>query len=227
MSNQNQADTAPVKDKAAQIPVAHPKVFCSHRSIDKPRVREIARKLREAGIDAWFDEWEIKPGDDVVAAINNGLAACDVGLVFFSNEVEHGKWVQAEISAITAQAIEDGKPVIPVLLEPGVPVPPLLRSRSRLAHDQLDQLIDAIYGRNSKPALGPPRIAAQQRRFVIRLRSMSQQEIAISAELDGAPVAAEQPVRLGAGFYFSYADFLHSRLPGAPPLGSHQCRSRP
>ncbi|HEV3263863.1 MAG TPA: CHAT domain-containing protein, partial [Gemmataceae bacterium] len=121
----------------------------------------------------------------------------------------------AEISAIAVQAIEDGKPVIPVLLEPGVPVPPLLRSRSRLAHDQLDQLIDAIYGRSSKPALGPPRTAAQQRRFVIRLRPMSQQEIVISAELDGALVAAEQPVRLGAGFYFSYADFLHSRLPGA------------
>ncbi|HEV3259350.1 MAG TPA: CHAT domain-containing protein [Gemmataceae bacterium] len=102
-----------------------------------------------------------------------------------------------------------------MLLEPGVPVPPLLRSRSRLAHDQLDQLIDAIYGRSSKPAVGPPRTASQQRRFVIRLCSMSQQEIAISAELDGALVAAEQTVRLGAGFYFSYADFLHSRLPGA------------
>ena len=96
-----------------------PKVFCSHRYVDKPRVREIARKLREAGIDAWLDQWEIKPGDDFVAAINSGLASYDVGLIFFSNEVEAGKWVQAEISAIILRAVEEGKPVIPVMLDPG------------------------------------------------------------------------------------------------------------
>ncbi len=61
-----------------------PKVFCSHRSVDKPRVSEIARKLREAGIDAWHDQWEINPGDDFVAAINTALASYDVGLIFFS-----------------------------------------------------------------------------------------------------------------------------------------------
>jgi TIR domain len=81
---------------ATEPAVKNPKVFCSHRSVDKPRVREIARKLRGADIDAWFDEWEIKPGDDVVAAINDGLASYDVGLIFFSNEIEEGKWIQAE-----------------------------------------------------------------------------------------------------------------------------------
>ena len=55
------------------------------------RVREIARKLREAGIDAWFDEWEIKPGDDIVAAMNRGLASYDVGRIFFSNEVQKAR----------------------------------------------------------------------------------------------------------------------------------------
>jgi hypothetical protein len=68
-----------------------PKVFCSHRFVDKPRIREIARKLREAGIDAWLDEWEIKPGDDIVTAMNRGLASYNVGLIFFSDELEHGK----------------------------------------------------------------------------------------------------------------------------------------
>ncbi len=193
-----------------------PKVFCSHRSVDKPRVREIARQLREAGIDAWLDQWEINPGDDFVAAINSGLATCDIGLIFFSNEVEAGKWVQAEISALTVDAIENGKPVIPVMLDPDTPVPPLLRSRCRLASDQLDQLIDAILGRSSKPPLGPPpTTAARTRRFTVHLRQPEPSQFAVSAELEGNPVADERPVRLGHDFHFSYSGFQNARLPGA------------
>jgi CHAT domain/TIR domain len=195
--------------------VKNPKVFCSHRQCDKPRVREIATKLREAGIDAWLDQWEIKPGDDFVAAINEGLASYDVGLIFFSNEIEHGKWVQAEISAITVRAVEDGKAVIPVMLDPEVPVSPLLRSRSRLGYEQLDQLIDAIYGRTGKPALGAPLQAAEQRSFVIKLRQKEEGEVGVSAEVDGKPKVPEQPVRISADLAFSYAEFLRSRLPGA------------
>ncbi len=203
---------------ARNIPTARniPKVFCSHRSVDKPRVREIARRLREAGIDAWLDEWEIGPGDNFVAAINSGLASYDLGLIFFSNEVEHGKWVQAEISAIILRAVEEGKPVIPVMLDPDTPVPPLLRPRCRLASDQLDQLIDAIHGRSSKPNLGPPPPSASRlRRFTVHLRQPEPAQIAVSAKLDGNSVAEERPVSLGHDFHFSYEGFLNSRLPGA------------
>src|SRR5690349_5792822 len=114
------------------------KVFCSHRQKDKPVVKEVAAKLAAAGIDPWVDEWEILPGDDFVGAINKGLKTCDAGLIFFSNEVADGKWVQAEISALTVQAIEDGKPVIPVLLDPDVPIPDLLRARSRLGVEDVE-----------------------------------------------------------------------------------------
>ena len=93
----------------------NPRVFCSHRQIDKPKVMEVARKLADAGIEAWVDTWEIKPGEDFVAAINSGLSTCDAGLIFFSSDVEGGKWVQSEISALTVQAIEDGKQLIPVI----------------------------------------------------------------------------------------------------------------
>ena len=46
----------------------NPKVFCSHRSVDKPRVKEIAAKLAAAGIDPWVDQWEIAPGEDKVSS---------------------------------------------------------------------------------------------------------------------------------------------------------------
>jgi hypothetical protein len=53
------------------------KVFCSHRGVDKAEVDAFARRLREAGIDAWFDSWEIAAGDDIVASMNRGLSECD------------------------------------------------------------------------------------------------------------------------------------------------------
>lgn len=200
---------------ATQLAVKYPKVFCSHRQCDKPRVEEIARKLRKAGIDAWLDKWEILPGEDFTAKINEGLASYDVGLIFFSNEVEQGKWVQAEISAMTVQAVEDGKSLIPVMLEPNVPIPPLLRSRSRLGYDQFDQLVDAIFGRTGKPELGPLRTTAEQRSFVITLRKQQEAAIGVSAALDGKLAVPEQPAYISADLAYSYAEFLRSRLPGA------------
>jgi len=35
------------------------KVFCSHRRADKPIVEAFARRMRQDGIDAWLDKWEI------------------------------------------------------------------------------------------------------------------------------------------------------------------------
>lgn len=52
------------------------RVFISHSSKDKPAVEKLARALRAKGIDAWLDKWEIAPGDDIVARINEGLEEC-------------------------------------------------------------------------------------------------------------------------------------------------------
>jgi hypothetical protein len=69
-------------------------VFLSYRSIDRDRVRATAAALRAAGIDAWLDEWEILPGDNFVAKINQGLETCDAGVVFLSKASLEGKWHQ-------------------------------------------------------------------------------------------------------------------------------------
>jgi hypothetical protein len=40
-------------------------VFLSHNKADKSRVRQLAERLRAAGLRVWFDDWVIKPGDDI------------------------------------------------------------------------------------------------------------------------------------------------------------------
>ena len=68
-------------------------VFISHSSKDKPAVEELARQLRERGIDAWLDKWMIGPGDDIVARINDGLEQAGAGLIVFSAHSRENRWV--------------------------------------------------------------------------------------------------------------------------------------
>lgn len=39
------------------------RVFLSYRSTDREVVEEFAGRLRRDGMDAWYDGWEIAPGD--------------------------------------------------------------------------------------------------------------------------------------------------------------------
>lgn len=153
------------------------------------------------------------PGNDLVAKIDQALADYDVSLLFLSRASMESGWVTAESSVLIYQSIEEGRPVIPVLLEPDAPIPPLLKPIARLGGDQVDALIDAIYGRGAKkPPLGAARVQARERSLRITLRRAKEGGLAVSALLDGAPVAPEQEVVLGADFAFSYRDFLDNRL---------------
>jgi tetratricopeptide (TPR) repeat protein len=193
----------------------NPKVFCSHRSVDKPRVKEVAKKLADAGIEPWVDGWEILPGDSIVAKINEGLAKCDAGLIFLSKTSLGSNWVEAEADTLTYGRIEHGKRVIPVMIDPDAPVPPLLQPLARLGIDQIDQLIAALKGETGKPIVKPPQPRTRERTFRVVLRSAGQGVIAVQAELDGQAAAPEQETRLGPDFAFSYQDFLHARFPVA------------
>jgi TIR domain len=53
-------------------------VFLSHNSRDKPRVRQLADRLRASGLRVWFDEWTIRAGDDIYLAIERGLQTARV-----------------------------------------------------------------------------------------------------------------------------------------------------
>lgn len=197
------------------------RVFCSHSSIDKPRVKEVAARLAAAGIDPWVDDWEIAPGDDIVARIDEGLAACQVGLIFFSKTTMEKAWVRGEVSNLTYQAIEDGKAVIPVMLDPDAPVPQLLRPRARVAGEDLNRLIDAIYGRSGKPRVAPARTSAQGCVFRARLEEPQPGTVRASAVL-GGEIRVEEVAALGPQLDRTYRQFLESSLPGASRMSARE-----
>ena len=193
-----------------------PKVFCSHRQVDKPAVEAFARRLRERGIDAWFDKWEIQPGDDFVQGINEGLADYDVGLVFFSSAAWPGKWFGAEVSTITLFQVEEGRRLIPVMLDAQAPLPPLLKPYARRGADEFEQIVDAILGRNRKPSLGLIATQPQRLQFTLRLSEDTAGTIGVEAFRNGGLVAQQTGVVISLALRQSFEEFVRGHLKDTP-----------
>jgi hypothetical protein len=50
-----------------------PSIFLSHSSRDKFFVRELAKKLQDAGVEVWIDEAELKIGDSLTQKIGRAI----------------------------------------------------------------------------------------------------------------------------------------------------------
>lgn len=164
------------------------KVFCSYRTLDAEVVHTFAARLRRDGIDAWLDTFEISPGQDFVAAINAGLTASEVGLIFISKQWDARAWMALEASALLCLEQEDGKPLLLITLDEETQIPPLFRPKSRFRIDDYDRIRDAITGRLAKPPLGVRR-GLEVRRLAFELEALSAQKIRVRAELDGVELA--------------------------------------
>lgn len=92
-------------------------VFLSHNSRDKPQVRRLAERLRNAGLRVWFDEWAIKPGDDIFLAIEHGLGAARVKVHCLSPAALGLKWVTLERNSVLFRDPSNaGGSFVPLLL---------------------------------------------------------------------------------------------------------------
>jgi hypothetical protein len=106
------------------------RVFLCHASIDKSRVRQLYQHLRDVGVDPWFDEENLLPGQDWELEIRRVVRATDVVLVCLSQQaVSQRGFRHKEI--VMALDIADEQPegtifIIPVKLEE-CPIPDRLR----------------------------------------------------------------------------------------------------
>ena len=93
-------------------------VFLSHNSEDKPRVRRVAERLRDAGLRVWFDEWSIAPGADIYLAIERGLETSRILILFLSPSALGSDWVHLERgAALFRDPVNSEQRFLPVLLE--------------------------------------------------------------------------------------------------------------
>ena len=157
------------------------RVFISHSSKDKPAVEKLATALRERGIDAWVDKWEMGPGDDFIAAINEGLEEADAGIVVFSAHSVESRWVEAETSYLTYARIREGKPLIPVKAGDDAFVPPLLRPLIYRRIEEVEEIAGALLSRTGAPPLGPA--LGEAERLLISLQRSEASPIQVRVEL--------------------------------------------
>jgi len=140
----------------------NPKVFISHATEDKERfVLGFAQRLREKGVDAWLDKWEMLPGDSLVDKIfEEGIKNAKAIIVVLSSNSATKKWVREELDAAMVKRVNKGSLLIPVVLD-DCEVPECLQSTIwqkvpdlNNYEEPFNRILSAIFDHREKPVLG-------------------------------------------------------------------------
>jgi hypothetical protein len=175
-------------------------VFLSHNSKDKPVVRALAALLTEHGIEVWLDEEQLIPGRPWQTLLEKGIKESATGAVLVGAD-GLGPWEDEEMRALLQFAVEEKKPVIPVLL-PGAPekpdLPLFLRNRgwvdlrAGFGTEGMDKLIWGITGEHPSRKPVPPR-ASEPLIAVTRLRHGADRLVGREKELIRLDTAWHDP----------------------------------
>ncbi|MBI5474317.1 MAG: toll/interleukin-1 receptor domain-containing protein [Ignavibacteriae bacterium] len=99
------------------------KVFISYSHPDEQWARSFAENLTKEGVEVWFDQFSVKPGASLSAAIEKGLRQSSVVVLVLNEENVERPNLFFELGA----ALGMNKVVIPIVskgLEPGkLPLP--------------------------------------------------------------------------------------------------------
>src|SRR5437762_11294494 len=71
-------------------------VFLSYSSKDRTAVRSVAERLKNDGLEVWFDEWSIKAGDNIPHKIEEGLEYSRVLVLCMSTNAFGSDWATVE-----------------------------------------------------------------------------------------------------------------------------------
>lgn len=72
-------------------------IFLSHSSKDKNVVDKIFNEIQKHNIRAWYDKYEIEPGDSITDKINDGLNNSDIGILCISRNFLNSEWAKGEL----------------------------------------------------------------------------------------------------------------------------------
>lgn len=132
ISNFNFDDEVPVKRKSKEKPKNHGykkqtirkkitkkkwDVFICHATENKKTVATpLAKKLKKAGLDVWYDEFELDWGSRLMRSINIGLKNSLFGIVILSKQFFKKDWAQRELEGLHSLSIanEENK-ILPLL----------------------------------------------------------------------------------------------------------------
>ena len=118
------------------------KVFISYSHEDRDWVHDLASALKEQDILVWFDEWNVRAGESIQQAMEQGLRDSDAIVAVLTPATAQRPNVAFELGV----ALGLGKRLIPILLgdvKPGQ-IPSDLRTRRFLRQESPDKTARAV-----------------------------------------------------------------------------------
>src|SRR5664279_1674436 len=103
-----------------------PHLFLSHSSRDKTFVRKLAEDLTFCGVDAWLDEWEIRPGDSIYDNVADALEKSRYVGVVLGNNFADSRWASDEMKQALSRERKINQTVVLPLLCGAAEVPAFL-----------------------------------------------------------------------------------------------------
>ena len=104
-------------------------IFLSHQHQDKEFVQDIAQTLKDAFGEekVFYDSWSIKPGENIVEQMNEGLENCKYFFFFITSNSLQSEMVKLEWTSTLMQRSRRDIQFIPVRAE-NVDVPMVISS---------------------------------------------------------------------------------------------------
>lgn len=119
-----------------------PQVFISHASSDREWSRAFAEALKARGLDVWFDEFEIGPGELLEDAMESALRNSDVLVTVVDNRMLNAPTLFFELGAALAM----GKRIVAIVpkdLDPSL-LPIEIRRRRYLLRDSPQETAEEL-----------------------------------------------------------------------------------
>lgn len=94
------------KDK--EIKEMNDKIFLSHKSVNRPLVRQLRDALGQSGFRPWMDEDEMPAGDVPLRAIHRGLEESCAAVFFITPDFQDERWLSEEIDYALDRKRQEG-----------------------------------------------------------------------------------------------------------------------
>ncbi len=120
-------------------------VFLSHSSKDKGIVDKIFNEVQKNEISAWYDKYEIQPGDSITDKINEGLEKSDIGIICVSKNFLNSStgWTKSELNYFIQRRMRRNKNDF-IIINFDVPhdeLPPLVQDYRYIDMREKDSLV--------------------------------------------------------------------------------------
>ncbi len=147
------------EDASGRPAPSEPHAFLSYTSDNADLAKRIAEALQASGIETWWAEWCIGPGDSLRQKIDEGIGGCTHFLVLLTPQSIDKPWVNQEMDAGLVRKLNDQCKFLPLRFDlPASRLPPLLsgmHSPTIQTDEDIAQLVSDIYGVSRKPPRGP------------------------------------------------------------------------